>query len=116
MARCDDHTILAQENPVIGAPEDWFNDSNLQSFGLAGVNFEFFIDWSKRTEIPLFDQNIWLKRPINPDLVTLSKISDEELLQILRTDKFLELARFARGNNLTASAMFEAENPCAVAT
>lgn len=113
LALCADRSRLAQENPVIGGPDNWLTDNVLNQFGVTGVGFDFFINWNTTG----LDRNIWIKRPINTELVkNIDSMPDEQIAEILRTDsRFTNLVRFSGANNLTTSAIIfdDGQNWCA---
>ncbi len=103
LALCTDRSRLAQENSVIGGPDNWLTDNVLNQFGAIGVGFDFFINWNTTG----LDRNIWIKRPINTGLIkSIDSMPDDQIAEILRADsKFTNLVRFSSANNLTTSAI-----------
>lgn len=103
LALCADRSRLAQENPVIGGPDNWLTDNVLNQFGAIGVGFDFFINWNTAG----LDRNIWIKRPINTGLIkNIDSMPDDQIAEILRADsKFTNLVRFSGANDLTTSAI-----------
>lgn len=60
LARCDNRSVIAQQHPVYGGPEDWLTSATLAAYGVAPLSFDFFIDWSAN---PLCAQReLWVKR------------------------------------------------------
>lgn len=105
LAKCSNREELAKENPKIGNPVIWFNDELLQKFGMKSVNFDFFINWSNNK----LDRDLWLKRPLL-DIEDINLLNDSDVRDSLKVDYFLKLVRFARANNLTASAIIYNDN------
>lgn len=95
LAKCDDRNSLAKVNPIIGEPHDHIN-AILSEFDLVGVSFDFFINWNTFQ----LNREIWLKMPFTGDI-----LSEESLINLLRESKLLNVAKFARANDLSIFAV-----------
>ena len=100
LAKCSNRTELAKENPVLGNPDIWFKTGILRKVGIRSVSFDFFINWSNN----ILHKNLWLKRPTIAD-IDVHSLTDLQVNESLREDKFLELVLFSRKNKFSASAI-----------
>ncbi|HEY9268553.1 MAG TPA: hypothetical protein VIO39_03745 [Methylotenera sp.] len=105
LAKCKNRSELAKENPILGGPDIWFNGNLLEKIGIKSVGFDFFIDWSNN----ILDRNLWLKR-LTLANIDVHSLSDNEIINSLKEDKFLDLVLFSRANKFTASAIIYNDN------
>lgn len=108
LARCDNRTVIAAENPIILGPNDWVDEIAALDANIIATSFDFFVDW---TTSPLAVQDeFWFKFPVTGD-VGLEKVDEEVLRKVLRCNQdFVALSRVCQKMNLEAKAiMFNAE-------
>jgi len=99
LAKCDDRSEVAKTNSR-GGPEQWFTRSTLDSFGLAGITFDFFVDWNTDH----CADEIWIKRLSSLDpagFLAQGPASLTQALALLGDDLNL-VSRFAAAHKLSA--------------
>ena len=106
LALCENRTTKPKSNDTTGAPDDWFDNSILSAENLAGISFDFFVNWSFNpgTITPF----AWIKRilPKAPTEYIKEGLIEGELLiaEIIETEgaNTLELqAQFCSKHGLT---------------
>lgn len=60
LAKSDDRSIRARQNPYCGEPAEWFKTGWFRSNGLYFTTFDFFVDWKNSSFRPV----AWVKREI----------------------------------------------------
>ncbi|MEO6831293.1 MAG: hypothetical protein ABI378_03460 [Chitinophagaceae bacterium] len=80
LANCGDRNILPKVHPTSGTPEDWFSHEILGQFNLAGITFDFFVNWKSvpNSLTPV----IWIKRILLPEYNYEQAIEDLEDISI----------------------------------
>lgn len=101
LARCDNRKVLAQRHPYSGEPEDWLADTYLERYGLVGLTFDFFVNWTTRS---ISDQ-LWIKRVVErtfkPWPITSFRDMSNTIYQCDGEEKVRQLCRFAGRYNFS---------------
>ncbi|MFZ5989725.1 MAG: hypothetical protein ACOYWZ_21740 [Bacillota bacterium] len=78
-ALCADRSRLSKKHPKSGEPDEWFSNHILQGMDLAGISFDFFVNWRNYS----LSDEIWIKRIVRDDVESWPACSREVIQNAL---------------------------------
>lgn len=95
-AKCNDREELSKRHKVAGDAEEWFSRELLNKYGLSGVNFDFFVNWTFEN----VSNEFWVKRNVSEDEISSIKVEViQDLIYSCDSQEFVkDLASLANGS------------------
>ena len=100
LAYCNNRARPASTHPHSGEPDEWLADTYLESHGLVGFTFDFFVNWRTRS----ISNRLWIKRIVEPSITSWPVLSQDLSNAIYQCDgegKVKQLCEFAAKYSLS---------------
>lgn len=100
LAKCWNRSSLPKTHPISWSPEEWLDNESLESKGLFGISFDFFVDWSQSP--PVLCPKIWIKVILEPNFSYTDILEDINRIFIeeFGIDYLNRLSSFASNSKL----------------